>query len=346
MSKKKQISWLHLLLALLILSQCFLLYFNASSQIYFYTSITTALICFGILFLNDKKSPLIITKTDATNNTTDLSQNDAQFSTLLEEHNNELEMAKRVQQGLLSVYNTDIEGVSISKKCLPASSVSGDFYSFFISGTTGSTSKSSIPGVMQYQEKSDRILGVVIGDVAGHGMSSALVMALASGILNEVSKTTSKPSDVLQLANQNLVTYIKNSHIRYVTSFYASINLDTKLLTYSKAGHPAAYIIRNEQIIELETGGIFLGMYEDEEYEQSNLQLEPKDRLFLYTDGLLETKNKTEELYGIERLHQISIETKQLPVKEAETSIYKSVQSFGATDEIADDQTLIIVEID
>ena len=86
-------------------------------------------------------------------------------------------------------------------------------------------------------------------------------------------------------------------------------------------------------------------MYEDEEYEQSHVQLEAKDRLFLYTDGLLETKNSTDELFGIDRLHQISIETKLLPVSEAETLIYKSVQSFGATDEIADDQTLIIVEI-
>ena len=97
MSKNKQPSWLHLILALLILSQCFLLYFNASALLYFYTSIVTALICFGILFLNDKKMPSPL------KNPTISVTKDAQFDTLLEDYNNELKMAKRVQQGLLSV---------------------------------------------------------------------------------------------------------------------------------------------------------------------------------------------------------------------------------------------------
>ena len=91
---------------------------------------------------------------------------------------NELKMAKRVQQALLLVESPEIEGVNIAKKCMPAD-IGGDFYSFVCKDFDQMSIMQRSPGIVKYIQNENQYLGIVIGDVAGHGVSSALIMALA-----------------------------------------------------------------------------------------------------------------------------------------------------------------------
>ena len=101
---------------------------------------------------------------------------------------NELKMAKRVQQALLLVESPEIEGVNIAKKCMPADNIGGDFYSFVCKDFDQMSAMQRSPGIVKYIQNESQYLGIVIGDVAGHGVSSALIMALSAGLFSEIGK--------------------------------------------------------------------------------------------------------------------------------------------------------------
>ncbi|MFT5171582.1 MAG: sigma-B regulation protein RsbU (phosphoserine phosphatase), partial [Candidatus Marinamargulisbacteria bacterium] len=153
-------------------------------------------------------------------------------------------------------------------------------------------------------------------------------------------------SKTLSRANQDIRKYIHNSQISYVTAFYAAFNLDTNVLTYSKAGHLPALLHRKEgEIEELSAKGIFLGMFENETYEEKTCQLETGDRIVFYTDGITETQNVAGEFFGLDRLKRLMIEKKHLPINDVLDEIFDQVQLFASSTEAKDDQTVVILQI-
>ena len=99
-------------------------------------------------------------------------------------------MAKRVQQGLLLVESPKIEGINIAKRCIPAENIGGDFYSFLSKDYDNMSAHQSTPGIVKYVQSENQYLGIVIGDVAGHGVSSALIMALSAGLFQKLANVT------------------------------------------------------------------------------------------------------------------------------------------------------------
>jgi phosphoserine phosphatase RsbU/P len=259
----------------------------------------------------------------------------------------DLEMAKRVQQALLDIDLPGIKGINIAKRCIPASNLGGDFYNFISKSEQTLSQKPKIPGVIEYIDKSEQQVGVVIGDVAGHGVSSALVMALSSGLLGKIGQTTKSPATVLKRANDDIRKFIESSHISHLTVFYGVINTETYEFTYSNAGHHATLLMHSDSSIEeLEAEGILLGMFPDEEFEEKSASLRSGDRLILYTDGIIECKNSNYEEYGLERLKQCLRESKEKPINKQLEIIYEEVALFSGSVEAKDDKTLIIIEID
>jgi phosphoserine phosphatase RsbU/P len=259
----------------------------------------------------------------------------------------ELQVAQRVQQGLLSFENPNLPGINIVKRCDPARSVGGDFYTFVNKDIRTLAQKPKIPGVIEYVDSRESYLGVAIGDVAGHGVSSALVMALTSGLMGEIGKTTKSPSDLLKIANNNILRYIENSQISYVTAFYCVLNIPRRKLLYSSAGHVPALLVHKDSKMEvLDAEGVVLGMYEDEKYEEKEITTSPGDRLFLYTDGILEARNPSGELFGFERFQAFIQKNINKPIDEIKELIFEEVSLFSASKEAKDDQTLVIIEVD
>ena len=261
--------------------------------------------------------------------------------------NKDLEMAAHVQQGLMSVNPPILPNIKIAKACHAAKNVGGDFYTFIYREDVPETqSIEETPGVIKYMDKRSDYLGIAIADVAGHGLSSALVMALTAGITREVGYQHKSPAITLETVNSNLHPLIKTSHIPYVTMVYGVIQPETLSFTYSKAGHcPILYQTQDGDIYELESEGIFLGMYKDESYEEKTCQLSIGDRLIFYTDGLTESRNENNEFFGEDRLKENLQKYQHLHVEETHNKIYEEIDTFTKNKPLSDDQTLVIVAI-
>lgn len=255
----------------------------------------------------------------------------------------EMTMAHRVQQGLLSVDLPKIDGIQIARKCVPAENVGGDFYGFVAVNVDRLVPTAAQSGVISYSDQRESYLGVGIGDVAGHGVSAGLVMALASGLMLELARTVAVPNRVLTELNARLCQYIAHSEIPYVTAFYGQIDLSTLQLSYASGGHPMPLLIRNNSVEFIDSDGIFLGMFMDEVYELSTVQLARGDRLVLMTDGILDAGNHTDP-YGINRVIALVMDRSRSPEAVVDR-VLTSIREFSGKAYPADDQSLVIIDL-
>ncbi len=259
---------------------------------------------------------------------------------------NEIKMAKRVQQGLLLVQSPNIDGINIAKRCIPAENIGGDFFSFICKDHEQMTAHQSAPGIVKYVQSESQYLGVVIGDVAGHGVASALIMALSAGLFSEIGKRHSSPKKVLEEANKDLIRYIENSQITHVTAFYGVLNVNTLEFHYCRAGHPQILLQRNQnQIIELNTNGSFLGMFDNIEFEEDKIVLKRGDRLYFYTDGIPEAKGPNGDLFGYNRLKDSIIKYQDEPIGTVIHQLFDDVDLFTQYQKATDDRSLVILEL-
>ena len=256
----------------------------------------------------------------------------------------DLRMAKGVQEAIMDLPIPDISGLKISRFYRAASWVGGDF-TFFHSRDDYrfAPANSGITGVVKLMNQQETFLSVSIGDVAGHGVSSALIMALTTGLLSEVAQSVIHPADVLSKVNSHLASHISQSDIRYVTCMYLTIYPKSRRLQYCRAGHPPGFIVRqNGDCIDLDSAGVFLGMYADENYTNTELPLYPGDRIALYSDGITEVRNPIRDEFGIDRLKELIATTRTLPAETVLSQLKDQVSAFGP---LTDDQTVVLVDI-
>ncbi len=205
----------------------------------------------------------------------------------------ELRIARLVQQTLLPQELPALEGWHIAAHYRPARSVGGDFYDF-----------------IRYN---DGRLALVIGDVTDKGVPAALVMASTRATLRGVafdyssaqvgaSEQHMTPGDVLARANDLICPDIPPK--MFITCFYAILDPDTGLLQYANAGHDVPYVKRGNTFIELRARGMPLGLLPGMPYEVQELQLEPGDSILFYSDGLVEAHNPQREMFGFPRLSE------------------------------------------
>jgi serine phosphatase RsbU (regulator of sigma subunit)/anti-sigma regulatory factor (Ser/Thr protein kinase) len=205
----------------------------------------------------------------------------------------ELRIARLVQQTLLPQELPTLDGWHIAAHYRPARSVGGDFYDF-----------------VQY---SDGRLGLVIGDVTDKGVPAALVMASTRATLRGVAldynaaehntaEHETTPGDVLARANDLIVPDIPPK--MFITCFYAILDPKTGLLQYANAGHDVPYVRRGNTSIELRARGMPLGLLPGMTYDVQELQLEPGDSILFYSDGLVEAHDPKREMFGFPRLSE------------------------------------------
>jgi len=261
----------------------------------------------------------------------------------MDQHQKDLEMAKRVQEAILSVgFKSSMQGLMAVHRCIPTKTVGGDFFAFVEKKSDHSI---TLPrtGVIEYQDISSPSLAVVIGDVAGHGISSALVMALSYGLLTTALQKEN-PATTLEKVNESIRPYLVQSQVSHLTVFLGVINPQTQEFIYSSAGHHPAILLKSEgTLMHLESAGVFLGMYENEKYEQKVSPFRPGDRLFFYTDGIIELKNKLKEEFGLERFENLILSTQKQSIPDVIDKIFYELTLFTNLD-AKDDQTLVIIE--
>ncbi len=198
----------------------------------------------------------------------------------------ELDMAKQVQQGMLPKHLPRLDGYEVSAAYAPTGKVSGDFYDFI-------------------QLDGNRIF-MLMTDVSGHGVPAALVTAMAKMAFDRHVKSGNSLSQILTKVNIDLCAAIKTDH--YLTAFVGILDLNNGRLSYSRVCHPYPVIYRHhdKSLEHLQMrGGFFLGMFEDNSYTEQETVLNQGDLLFVYTDGINESFNSKDELYGRKRLDAV-----------------------------------------
>ena len=240
----------------------------------------------------------------------------------------EVRLARQVQLDLLPVAAA-FPPIDMAADCLPASQVGGDFYDVL-----------PLP---------DGRVSFVLGDVSGHGLSAALLMALIHGAMSNPPWGTSEaPEDSASRLNDLLLK--KSSEARYASLFWCAYHPGSRTLSYLNAGHPPPVLMRfgaegSARIQRLASGGAVLGLITHGSYSTETVQAEPGDVLVLTSDGITEASNRRGEQFGEERLiHAIEL-ARDRPAAEIMDGILSSVAAFTGKGPAADDQTLLVVRL-
>lgn len=238
----------------------------------------------------------------------------------------ELDVARDIQKRILPVKNPVVKNLSISTFFTPAFEVGGDYYDFF--------------------EIDRNKLGFVIADVSGKGISAAFIMAEIKGIFNSLSKMIDTPKQILEKVNEILLQRLTKKD--FVSALYGIIDSEKEELTFARAGHCPAILIRNSKIQTFKTSGIGLGLTNSFDFnnhlEEITINLKDDDTLAFYTDGITESKNDKLEDFGEEHFSNILIEHSDKSVNEIADEVIKEVSLFSRSHHQYDDITLIILK--
>jgi serine phosphatase RsbU (regulator of sigma subunit) len=244
----------------------------------------------------------------------------------------ELEQARQIQLAWLPDLKTVPAGLEVWAANLPASHISGDFYNWF-----------RLPGVAGDSEAGPGKIALVIGDVTGHGMAAAFLMATTQLLVRMTLTRWHDPARCLREVNQQLCT--QGFRGQFVTMLVMVLDPVDNTLEIATAGHPGPLIDRGGKFgtVELEPQ-LVLGVDPDEQYRSESFILEPGASVLLYTDGVVEAEAPSGEQFGVERL----LEAFQTPA-EGDTadpaarirSVLHAVERFRGQRELLDDVTLV-----
>jgi len=192
----------------------------------------------------------------------------------------ELRVARLIQQTLLPKALPETPGYKLAAHYQPAREVGGDFYDFV--------------------ELDDGRLGLVVGDVTDKGVPAALVMATTRTMLRAAAGRFGSPGEVLERVNDVLYPDIPPN--MFVTCLYAILDPETGRLHYANAGHDLPYIKHEDGAKELRARGMPLGLMPGMSYEEKEVSLDPGDAVLFYSDGLVEAHDPQREMFGFPRL--------------------------------------------
>jgi serine phosphatase RsbU (regulator of sigma subunit)/ketosteroid isomerase-like protein len=197
----------------------------------------------------------------------------------------ELRVARRIQQASLPKEVPALEGWEISPLYRPAREVGGDFYDF-------------------HPLSEDR-LGLVVGDATGKGVPAALVMSTTCGMLQLAAQALDSfsPGEVLAQVNETLFDRVPPN--MFVTCFYAILDPKSASLRYANAGHDLPYLHHSGDCEELRARGMPLGLMPGMSYEEKEIELDVGEGVFFYSDGLVEAHDPEGEMFGFPRLRAL-----------------------------------------
>ncbi|MEK7406262.1 MAG: PP2C family protein-serine/threonine phosphatase [Acidobacteriota bacterium] len=247
----------------------------------------------------------------------------------------ELEIAREVQNQLFPRVLPEARTLKLTACCHPARIVSGDYY--------------------DYLNLQDSRLALAIGDVAGKGISAALLMAtvqstmraqlltgreLAAAAGNGGSQAVLSTATLVSRLNQHLYAFTPPE--KFATFYFALYDDATGLLTYTNAGHPPPVLVRRGNPSRLEVTGMIVGAFPFAHYEESSLRLESGDLLVCFTDGVTEPENEYGEMYGEERLIELLVKNAEREGGEIIASVTEAVRQWTGSPELQDDMTMLL----
>jgi sigma-B regulation protein RsbU (phosphoserine phosphatase) len=235
----------------------------------------------------------------------------------------ELTQARRIQEQWLPDIASAPPQLDVAALNLPASHISGDFYNWF--------------------ELTDGRHVVVIGDVTGHGMAAAFLMATTQLLVHNTMARLGDPGPALAEVNRQLTSQV--FHGQFVTMLILVLDFDHHSMEVASAGHPSPLIGENETVRKLDLESqLVLGVEKDVVYPTQRFELPELSSLFLFTDGVIDARGPNDERFGAARL--ISALSGHLgSAHEMVDAVANSVREFRRAQEPDDDLTLVAIQL-
>ncbi len=240
---------------------------------------------------------------------------------------NELSIAREVQNQLFPQRVPSVPGVEIEAICKAARTVSGDYYDFI-------------------QLSSTRI-AIAIADISGKGISAALLMAsLQAALRSQLLAPGSDSMSTAELVERLNVHLVRNTaDDRFATFFVAVYDSATRILRYTNAGHLPSFCICGDHAMYLDKGGMVLGVFEEYVYQEGVETVPPDAILVGYSDGLVEPENVYGEEFGITRLRDAAIRMNGASPSVIAQGMMQAAEEWAGTPEQADDMTVIVARL-
>ncbi len=250
----------------------------------------------------------------------------------------DLDAAARVQQTLLPDNLPVVQGLSFAWSYKPCDELAGD--------------------ALNIVRINDDLIAVYLLDVSGHGVPAALLSVTATrglhpragGIASLVAGPGPNPEavDPVQVASRlNSLYPMESNGNHYFTMIYGLLNVRTRQFRFTVAGHPAPILApAGGQPRRLDVSGLPIGMVDEAEYDESVIELQPGDRLYLYSDGLTEEVNAQNEQFGDERLLRAIADGQALGLKDAVESLLQKVIAWRGEDHLRDDVSILAIAVE
>ncbi|MGD9693580.1 MAG: PP2C family protein-serine/threonine phosphatase [Phycisphaerales bacterium] len=243
----------------------------------------------------------------------------------------QVRIAADVQRRMLPPVAPRFERVQIAARAIPSYDLSGDFYDFI-----------ELPGN----------LGIVVGDVAGKGVAAALLMAAVRAFLRAYAQDVYHLDEAVARVNRALVRDTLDNE--FATLFYGVIDPATLRMTYCNAGHEAPLLVRpgpsgTHEIIELDVGGMVVGVDATQKYDRGIIDLRPGDTLLAYTDGLSDSMNFDGHKFGKPRVRAALEEVLRLdpnaPAERVADHVLWENRRFVGLNRRTDDTTIVVLRV-
>lgn len=242
----------------------------------------------------------------------------------------DLAMSVAIQSALMPTACPRCDHVRIAARNRMKRMVGGDFHDFY--------------------QPDSRHRAFLIGDVTGHGVYAALVMAFIYGVLREIGRSSTAPEDVVSRVNDSLYSVGHDSAAKALsfsaTLFYGVLNLGAREMVYVNAGHPYPLVLRRNGggIDELKSTTRLLGLLPSEDLVAERVVFDVGDRLILFTDGVPETRNGQGEIYGLERFRQEATRLRNASPDECIRAQFEAIDAFRSPLPPGDDMSVVVVD--
>mgnify|MGYP000900628586 CR=1 FL=1 len=237
----------------------------------------------------------------------------------------EILLARDIQRAMIPDAPTTYKRFEVAARLEPALNLSGDFY--------------------DYVRLSEHKLGLMIGDVAGKGVRAAMGMAAARSITRLVARSGYGLAKMMRATNSRLHRDLGRQLL--VTMVYGVLNTEARTFQYSNAGHPPPILMRPDgRWRALKTGGLMLGIFDQQQYKSETIYLQKGDVLFFYTDGLSEAHTATPDRaeFGEKRIVDVLREFRREKASVIADAILNAVKDFSADAHQHDDLTLVVIK--
>jgi phosphoserine phosphatase RsbU/P len=239
----------------------------------------------------------------------------------------QMRLAGVIQRRMIPQAAPLMDGLDISAAYQPCFQIGGDLYDF--------------------SRIDENTLAVVIADVIGKGVPAAMMMSMFRGTIRAYVDGGFERHDLRDVVKQlNGVACRECRDGEFITLFIARVDTKNKTVTYCNCGHEPPLLIRNNNISELDKGGLVLGVAAEAEHVIGTVGLEEKDMLFLYTDGLVDAVNYDHDFWGKEKLLEVIKESKDLSAEQLIGNILRYRRRFVGLASQFDDTSIVAIKVD